>query len=80
MRGAAMAGHVGQCLLNDAVNRLLKIEAKSTLIVNEHVRLDAGTILEAGPPAQIFGAPHEARTRQFLDSVIKAGRMSAGTG
>jgi polar amino acid transport system ATP-binding protein len=42
--------------------------------------LDAGTILEEGPPAQIFGAPREARTQQFLDRVIKAGRMGAGTG
>jgi polar amino acid transport system ATP-binding protein len=41
--------------------------------------LDAGTILEEGPPAQIFGAPREARTQQFLDRVIKAGRMGAGT-
>jgi polar amino acid transport system ATP-binding protein len=37
--------------------------------------LDAGRILEAGPPDQIFSAPAEARTRQFLDRVIAAGRM-----
>ena len=40
--------------------------------------LDAGQILEQGPPDAIFGAPREARTRQFLDRVIQAGRMAAG--
>jgi polar amino acid transport system ATP-binding protein len=39
--------------------------------------LDAGRILEEGPPDRIFGDPQEARTRQFLDRVIRAGRMSA---
>ena len=42
--------------------------------------LDAGQILESGPPQRIFGAPREERTRQFLDRVIKAGRMAAGSG
>ena len=42
--------------------------------------LDAGRILEEGPPDAIFGAPREERTRQFLDRVIKAGRMAAGSG
>ncbi|HWM34428.1 MAG TPA: amino acid ABC transporter ATP-binding protein [Pseudolysinimonas sp.] len=28
--------------------------------------LDAGRIVEQGPPAQVFGAPREARTREFL--------------
>jgi polar amino acid transport system ATP-binding protein len=37
--------------------------------------LDAGRILEEGPPASIFGNPRQARTRQFLDRVISAGRM-----
>ena len=38
--------------------------------------LDAGRILEQGPPDRIFREPSEARTRQFLDRVIAAGRMS----
>jgi polar amino acid transport system ATP-binding protein len=42
--------------------------------------LDQGRILEEGPPGAIFGDPQEARTRQFLDRVIKAGRMGATTG
>ena len=37
--------------------------------------LDEGVILEQGPPAQIFSAPAEARTRQFLDRIIEAGRL-----
>ncbi|MEQ1787143.1 MAG: peptide ABC transporter ATP-binding protein, partial [Acidimicrobiales bacterium] len=32
--------------------------------------LDAGRILESGPPAQLLGAPREARTRQFLERVL----------
>ena len=42
--------------------------------------LDAGRILEQGPPDAIFGSPSEERTRQFLDRVIQAGRMAAGSG
>ena len=41
--------------------------------------LDAGQILEQGPPATIFGNPQQARTRQFLDRVIQAGRMAGET-
>jgi polar amino acid transport system ATP-binding protein len=37
--------------------------------------LDEGVILESGPPEQIFSAPREPRTRQFLDRIIAAGRL-----
>ena len=37
--------------------------------------LDAGVILEEGPPSQLFGDPKEPRTRAFLSSVLAAGRM-----
>jgi polar amino acid transport system ATP-binding protein len=37
--------------------------------------LDAGRILEEGPPERIFRAPREERTRRFLDRVIAAGRL-----
>jgi len=37
--------------------------------------LDAGTILEEGPPQQIFGAPREERTQQFLQRIVDAGRL-----
>jgi polar amino acid transport system ATP-binding protein len=44
-------------------------------IANRVCFLDAGRILEEGPPAEIFATPSERRTRQFLDRVIAAGRM-----
>jgi polar amino acid transport system ATP-binding protein len=37
--------------------------------------LDAGVVLEEGPPARLFGDPTEARTRQFLERVIEARRL-----
>ena len=37
--------------------------------------LDAGVILEEGPPAQIFSSPTQERTREFLARVIEAGRL-----
>jgi polar amino acid transport system ATP-binding protein len=37
--------------------------------------LDGGRILEIGPPAQLLAEPREARTRQFLQRVIAAGRL-----
>jgi polar amino acid transport system ATP-binding protein len=37
--------------------------------------LDAGVILEQGPPEQIFTAPQEPRTQQFLERIIEAGRL-----
>ncbi len=44
-------------------------------IANRVCFLDKGTILEQGPPAQIFSEPREARTRQFLNRIIEAGRL-----
>ena len=35
--------------------------------------LDEGRILEQGPPAEIFTAPREERTRQFLRRVLPPG-------
>jgi polar amino acid transport system ATP-binding protein len=37
--------------------------------------LDGGVILEQGPPEQIFSAPREERTRQFLQRIVDAGRL-----
>jgi len=37
--------------------------------------LDAGVILEEGPPEQILSTPREERTREFLQRVIEAGRL-----
>jgi polar amino acid transport system ATP-binding protein len=37
--------------------------------------LEAGHILEQGPPDRIFTAPENPRTRQFLGRIIEAGRL-----
>jgi polar amino acid transport system ATP-binding protein len=37
--------------------------------------LDAGVILEEGPPAEIFSTPKNPRTQQFLQRIVAAGRM-----
>ncbi|MGL6279912.1 MAG: amino acid ABC transporter ATP-binding protein [Gaiella sp.] len=37
--------------------------------------LHEGSILEQGPPAEIFGAPREERTQQFLARIVAAGRL-----
>ena len=37
--------------------------------------LDAGVIWEEGPPQQIFTAPKEQRTREFLSRIIEGGRL-----
>ena len=37
--------------------------------------LDGGRLLEIAPPSEIFATPREARTRQFLQRVIAAGRL-----
>ena len=37
--------------------------------------LDDGVILEEGRPEQIFAAPREPRTQQFLQRIVEAGRL-----
>jgi polar amino acid transport system ATP-binding protein len=37
--------------------------------------LDAGVILEEGPPGELLTAPKEPRTKQFLERIIEAGRL-----
>jgi polar amino acid transport system ATP-binding protein len=37
--------------------------------------LDDGVILEQGPPQEMFSAPTEARTQQFLQRIVAAGRL-----
>jgi polar amino acid transport system ATP-binding protein len=44
-------------------------------IANRVCFLDAGVILEEGPPDVIFRAPAQPRTRQFLERIIEAGRL-----
>jgi polar amino acid transport system ATP-binding protein len=44
-------------------------------VANKICFLDAGRILEEGPPEEIFANPREPRTREFLARVLEAGRM-----
>jgi len=44
-------------------------------IANRVCFLDAGVILEEGRPEQIFSAPREERTQQFLARIVEAGRL-----
>jgi polar amino acid transport system ATP-binding protein len=44
-------------------------------IANRVCFLDAGGILEEGPPERIFSAPREPRTQQFLARIVEAGRL-----
>ena len=44
-------------------------------VANRVCFLDAGRILEEGTPAEIFGAPREPRTQQFLQRIVEAGRL-----
>jgi polar amino acid transport system ATP-binding protein len=44
-------------------------------IANRVCFLDAGRILEQGPPDEIFSRPKERRTQQFLERIIAAGRL-----
>jgi polar amino acid transport system ATP-binding protein len=39
-------------------------------VADRVVFMDHGAIVESGPPAQVLGAPREARTRAFLSAVI----------
>jgi polar amino acid transport system ATP-binding protein len=44
-------------------------------VADEVVFLDAGRVLESGPPAQVLGQPREPRTQQFLRRITDAGRL-----
>ena len=44
-------------------------------VANRVCFLDAGVILEEGAPDEIFGAPREERTQQFLQRIVEAGRL-----
>ncbi|MDG4809259.1 amino acid ABC transporter ATP-binding protein [Micromonospora sp. WMMD1120] len=44
-------------------------------IADEVCFLDAGRVVESGPPEQVLGEPTQPRTRQFLRRIIEAGRL-----
>ncbi|MFF7710124.1 ATP-binding cassette domain-containing protein [Pseudomonas sp. NPDC007930] len=69
--------------VNEVLNVMKELAAEGmTMVVVTHemgfarevadrvVFFDAGRIVESGPPAQLFGAPREARTQQFLGKVM----------
>jgi polar amino acid transport system ATP-binding protein len=35
----------------------------------------AGVVLEQGPPTEMFSAPSQVRTQQFLQRIVDAGRL-----
>ena len=37
--------------------------------------LDDGHIIERGTPSQVFSAPQSERAQQFLERIIRAGRL-----
>jgi polar amino acid transport system ATP-binding protein len=44
-------------------------------VANRVCFLDEGVLLEQGTPEQIFSAPKEPRTQQFLQRIVDAGRL-----
>ncbi|MFW2381152.1 MAG: amino acid ABC transporter ATP-binding protein [Acidimicrobiales bacterium] len=44
-------------------------------VANRVVFLDAGRVVESGPPAQVLGEPTQPRTQRFLARVIEGGRL-----
>ena len=44
-------------------------------VANRVCFLDGGRVLEAAPPAELFGDPQMPRTQQFLARVTEAGRL-----
>ncbi len=64
-------------LRDDGMTMLLATHEMSFArdVADEVCFLDAGRIVEHGPPAQLFGDPREPRTRQFLRRIIDAGRL-----
>ncbi|RCS46100.1 ectoine/hydroxyectoine ABC transporter ATP-binding protein EhuA [Bremerella cremea] len=73
-------------LVHEVLSVLRKLAAKSdmTMLLVTHemnfareiadriLFFDGGVILEEGPPSQIFTAPQEARTQEFLKTVLEA--------
>jgi polar amino acid transport system ATP-binding protein len=75
-------------LVSDVLNLVRELaESGMTMILATHEMgfarevadkvcfLDAGRILEEGPPSQIFSSPREPRTREFLSRVLEAEKL-----
>jgi len=46
-------------------------------VADRVVFMDGGVLVESGPPAQVIGAPREARTRTFLSRILDPARTPA---
>jgi polar amino acid transport system ATP-binding protein len=70
-------------MINEVLDVMLELaKAGMTMVVVTHemgfaraaadslVMMDQGRIVEQGPPADVFAAPHEERTRQFFAKVL----------
>jgi polar amino acid transport system ATP-binding protein len=64
------------------VMRDLKASGMTMVVVSHEMRfareaadrvifMDKGVIVEQGPPAELFGAPREARTRAFVSEIVR---------
>ncbi|MER3481169.1 MAG: peptide ABC transporter ATP-binding protein [Meiothermus sp.] len=75
-------------LVSEVLNLLRELAAEGmTMILATHEMgfakevaskvcfLHGGVVHEEGPPAQIFGNPQKERTKEFLSSIIEAGRL-----
>jgi polar amino acid transport system ATP-binding protein len=45
-------------------------------VADRVVFMDGGVVVESGRPADVLGAPREARTREFLHRVLEPTRLS----
>ena len=80
---AAVRGEIDPELVGEVLTLVRELaEEGTTMILATHEMafarevatrvcfLDGGRILEQGPPAEIFTAPRQERTRQFLSRVL----------
>ncbi len=49
-------------------------------VADRVVYMDEGRIVEVGPPEQIFSDPHDPRTRQFLERILRPSRATKDEG
>ena len=59
----------------DARSELARAQAAQTLLQGDQIAdevhfTDGGTIVESGPPAQLFDHPRKDRTRAFLSQIL----------
>ena len=64
-------------LANDGLTMLLATHEMGFAkeVASKVCFLEQGSILEMGPPKEIFENPREERTQQFLSRVVKSGRL-----